>query len=433
MQYPLPQYVPSVRSLEDVQQLLVQQQHGRQMWEANEAMATHFPTYGTDVPSDVFDPFAKQKDAMVENVLACLSGNANAKTAKSTSGGSTDAPSESGSDGSDGSGTTKAIKTWDSLPSPEASKYEKNDPSKVEPMRIPTEGASESSSLNADDLRVHLEESVRRLVQQLDSAQENQRRQQQLQQGQLLRMQHLLQQQEHNTAAITAAAWDMLWQQSGVMPCERDNQMPYPGVPGYMQAELASNVHYPYVGPVWQGAPMPTMPQFAMDQSQYQGNRMHNNSGASKAKAGGKGKAQNQRTSGKGGNASKPQAKAEADRVKLRSQVKADCHRTVVTLKINRLGFEAEQLLKEHYSKFGKVDYVCVPLKVNRVAATATSPALSHLRPSGLGFVVMSKEEEVQAILAAGNEQQVCGKTITVRAFKQGENDDNEDGKEAEQ
>jgi len=101
----------------------------------------------------------------------------------------------------------------------------------------------------------------------------------------------------------------------------------------------------------------------------------------------------------------------------------ADGHRTFVALKINRLGFDAENLLKEHFSQFGQVDYVCVPLKVKRVHATANYPSHSHLRPSGLGFVVMTREEDVQAVLASGPEQLVCDKVINVRAFKQGEHE----------
>jgi len=109
----------------------------------------------------------------------------------------------------------------------------------------------------------------------------------------------------------------------------------------------------------------------------------------------------------------------------------ADRPRTLVCLKVNRLGFEAEKALLAHYSQFGKVDHVFVPLKVKRVHATATSPSHSHLRPSGLGFVIMNKEEVAQAILASGSEQTVNGKIISVRAFKQGlNNEEKDDGKD---
>jgi hypothetical protein len=151
--------------------------------------------------------------------------------------------------------------------------------------------------------------------------------------------------------------------------------------------------------------------------------------GGSVGKGSGKGKGNKGATRSKGADRSK--GAVDKDR-KTGSSVKqdvrdADRPRTLVCLKVNRLGFDAEKELIAHCSQFGKVDYVFVPLKVKRVHATATTPSHSHLRPSGLGFVVMAKEEDTQAIIASGAEQLVNGKVISVRAFKQGLNEEDND------
>lgn len=94
---------------------------------------------------------------------------------------------------------------------------------------------------------------------------------------------------------------------------------------------------------------------------------------------------------------------------------KACRHRTVVVLRIGRLGFSAGKILEKHYAKFGKVDYVYVPPKVKQEYAGESVLESHHLRPSDLGFVVMSTESEAQNIVAAGEEQLVSGKMIKVR------------------
>jgi hypothetical protein len=97
----------------------------------------------------------------------------------------------------------------------------------------------------------------------------------------------------------------------------------------------------------------------------------------------------------------------------------AACHLTVVLLKINRLGRDAAHIIEEHYSKFGKVQRVCIPSKTKR--AKNPSSTYSYRRVSGLGFLVMSSEEEVQAIIGAGPEHMVDGKAINIRAFRRNE------------
>lgn len=105
----------------------------------------------------------------------------------------------------------------------------------------------------------------------------------------------------------------------------------------------------------------------------------------------------------------------------LRSLIKIDSGRVLIVRKINRLGFASPQLLKEHYSWYGKVERVLVAhsrVKSGTLMAQAYMPPASRLRPSGLGFIVMSKVEEAEAILKAGPEQIVCGAVIRVQQFE---------------
>jgi hypothetical protein len=312
--------------------------------------------------------------------------------------------------------------------------------------------------------RSNLEESIRRLAEQLEQTQRAQfanhaKQQQQLQQvatqmqqqHAAQQMQHvlqLLQEREQNTAAATTAAWDAL-NQSYPAAFPANGSVTSGTLIAHLCAELASKMATPYpcegfdMNPAWYGAAAaseqvvlppqekPANGRNAWSRDHYATPHAYEGKGGNRGKGKGKegkGKASWHGGKGSGKDLGKALEQSSDARVKLRSQVKADRHRTVVALKINRLGFDAEKLLKEHYASFGTVDYVCVPLKVNRVPATSTSPAHSHLRPSGLGFVVMSKESEVQAILAAGEEQIVNGKVINVRAFKQGEEKDGENG-----
>merc|ERR1719482_665597 len=86
--------------------------------------------------------------------------------------------------------------------------------------------------------------------------------------------------------------------------------------------------------------------------------------------------------------------------------------------RINRLGFESRPILYQHFSKYGYVERVLVPLS----DVKSRSGAGRRLRPSGIGFIVMTREYEVQAILADGPNQiinhgdaQVC---INVHSFE---------------
>jgi hypothetical protein len=267
-----------------------------------------------------------------------------------------------------------------------------------EPMKVKVNSSGEPSYPNTNHpniknilglqkLQTDLESSLQKLVQQ-----------------ELLEQVWLQQQQ------MMATAYDPMLPCMGV-PGE---QMGYPGcsplVP-YLMAELGNG-----------GAMAPPLPgyeyEMGMGMTPEQYPRTHLNPEVKPFKS--------RDTSNKVNKAASKAAPAPkedaAQKEKLNEERNADHARTVVATKINRLGFSAEKMLKDHFMQFGKIDHVCVPHKIKRVPGTSAAPGHSHLRPSGLGFIVMESEEEAQAVLAAGAEQLVCGKMINVRAFKQGQN-----------
>lgn len=106
----------------------------------------------------------------------------------------------------------------------------------------------------------------------------------------------------------------------------------------------------------------------------------------------------------------------ETLRKNLRELEHVDPDRVFLVRKINRLGFESPEVLEEHYSKYGKVVRVLVAHTHVRLSEKRRFTA--RMRPSCLGFVVMSKKEDARAIMALGREQVVNGATILVQSFQ---------------
>mmetsp|Transcript_62288 Transcript_62288/g.100810 ORF Transcript_62288/g.100810 Transcript_62288/m.100810 type:complete len:558 (-) Transcript_62288:219-1892(-) len=107
----------------------------------------------------------------------------------------------------------------------------------------------------------------------------------------------------------------------------------------------------------------------------------------------------------------------ETLRMHLRSLLSVDSSRVLIVRKINRLGFSSPTTLKEHYSWYGAVENVLVAH--SRVkSGSGQAGIVSRLRPSGLGFIVMSTIEEAESILKGGQEQLVCGSVIRVQKFE---------------
>jgi len=90
-----------------------------------------------------------------------------------------------------------------------------------------------------------------------------------------------------------------------------------------------------------------------------------------------------------------------------------DSARVIMVRKINQIGLHSASVLEAHYSKFGTIERVMV----SHCMAKNTS-GIKRLRPAALGFLVMSKAEDAQAILAQGEVQSVQGVNITVGKFE---------------
>jgi len=128
--------------------------------------------------------------------------------------------------------------------------------------------------------------------------------------------------------------------------------------------------------------------------------------------------------------AQQQQVHAETLRIHLRELLQVDSGCVLIVRKINRLGFASASALEQHYSWYGRVERVLVAhsrVKLSGAAAAAASSGgvkSSRLRPSGLGFMVMSRPEEARAILAEGPEQLVLGVCVRVQPFERRSVDD---------
>lgn len=89
----------------------------------------------------------------------------------------------------------------------------------------------------------------------------------------------------------------------------------------------------------------------------------------------------------------------------------------LVVRKINRLGFDSPASLRAHFEQFGPVEAVQVASSHLKARSSRRRVSLRH-RPSGLGFVVMQRREDVEAILRQGEEQFVADVPIHVHLFQ---------------
>jgi hypothetical protein len=84
-----------------------------------------------------------------------------------------------------------------------------------------------------------------------------------------------------------------------------------------------------------------------------------------------------------------------------------------IARKISGMGFHSQDMLAEHYAKYGTVSKVLVAH--SKVKPTHGQP---RIRPGSLGFVVMACAKSVHAILEDGKEQTVAGHRICVEPFE---------------
>jgi len=104
-----------------------------------------------------------------------------------------------------------------------------------------------------------------------------------------------------------------------------------------------------------------------------------------------------------------------------------DPSKVVIVRKINRLGFESSNILKEHYASIGAVSKV---LLSNQHERQSGLPFQVRLRPSGIAFLVFETVEGAARALAQGATQTVAGVEIFVRAFEKRLSDEDEDAGE---
>jgi len=89
-----------------------------------------------------------------------------------------------------------------------------------------------------------------------------------------------------------------------------------------------------------------------------------------------------------------------------------DNSRVLSVRRINRLGYDSAPILQDYFAKFGTVQRVLV------APTTIKSGGQKKSRPAGLGFIVMSKSEEVQAALKHGEAHTLQGVEIMVQSFQ---------------
>jgi len=109
------------------------------------------------------------------------------------------------------------------------------------------------------------------------------------------------------------------------------------------------------------------------------------------------------------------QLEKDSLRTNLRDLEHMDGDRVLIVRRINRLGLESPALLEEYFSQYGPVEKVLVS---HSRAKSYFGYSSARVRPAGLGFVVMSRTEDAEAILQAGANQVVSGATITVHAYE---------------
>jgi hypothetical protein len=97
-------------------------------------------------------------------------------------------------------------------------------------------------------------------------------------------------------------------------------------------------------------------------------------------------------------------------RINLQGLKNFGSNRIVLVRRIHQLSFDSAEILREHYSWYGKVEHVFVSHTRSMLHS-----GTQKFRPSKVGFVVMSTASEVEAILADGQEQLILRRGVAVK------------------
>eukprot|EP00443_Scrippsiella_acuminata_P092794 CAMPEP_0115425312 /NCGR_PEP_ID=MMETSP0271-20121206/28310_1 /TAXON_ID=71861 /ORGANISM="Scrippsiella trochoidea, Strain CCMP3099" /LENGTH=314 /DNA_ID=CAMNT_0002850197 /DNA_START=40 /DNA_END=984 /DNA_ORIENTATION=- len=111
----------------------------------------------------------------------------------------------------------------------------------------------------------------------------------------------------------------------------------------------------------------------------------------------------------------------------LRDMEQEDASCVVHFRQIHKLGFRSPELLHEYCSRFGPVKRVAES-NMHSKPEKAPRPAFPvRVRPSGIGFVIMERPEDAEAIIAEGEIQTIHGCQVRVRRFEAREDRRHED------
>lgn len=193
-------------------------------------------------------------------------------------------------------------------------------------------------------------------------------------------------------AAVAEEAW-AAWQQQAVgYPLQPAAFAGNPFLPNVLGERIPA---MPWMTPAMPVAP----PGLLLEPQQHDSTEPAPLGSASGGKGGGKGNRSKQAGSKAAVTTS---CGGETLRTHLKELQQVPTDRVLIARRINRLGFQSADILKAHFSQYGTVCRVLV--SHSHVKSYLGS---SRLRPSGLGFVVMSTQEEAANILRDGPEQLV--------------------------
>jgi hypothetical protein len=106
-------------------------------------------------------------------------------------------------------------------------------------------------------------------------------------------------------------------------------------------------------------------------------------------------------------------------RSNLRKLAAIDSSRVFMVRKINKLGLKSPDFLKEYFNKFGEVEDVFVTHAIDKPKTGENFPPdKARIRPAGIGFIAMSKAEDVRTLLASKVEHTIRGVPVVVSTYE---------------
>jgi len=97
-----------------------------------------------------------------------------------------------------------------------------------------------------------------------------------------------------------------------------------------------------------------------------------------------------------------------------------DPAKILIVRKINRLGFDSAEKLKEHFERFGPVEKV----RLSNAHAKQPGNFRSRVRPSGIAFLLFQDAQDATRALAAGASQVIANAEVFVRGFERRQDGD---------